>query len=63
MSENKKQDLERSKERMSQEFLPNFPFKYKNTGPLKHARIHETNTKDLMTNEGLTPKIEMEKSW
>ena len=30
---------------MSPEFLSNLPFKYKNTGPLKHARIHETNMK------------------
>ena len=52
---------------MSQEFLSNLPFKYKNTGPLKHARIHETNMKKKKTtwwqNEGLTPKTEMEKSW
>lgn len=27
---------------MTQEFLPNFPFKYKDTDPLKHVRIHET---------------------
>ena len=37
---------------MTQEFLPNFPFKYKDTNPLKCARTHETAriTKiDLMT--------------
>lgn len=36
---------------MTQEFLPNLPFKYKDTGPLKHARIHETDMKKRLLDD------------
>lgn len=46
MSENKKQDLKRSEGKNEPRIFTQFAlFKYKNTGPLKHARIHETNMK------------------
>ena len=46
MSEKKKQDLKRSEGKNEPRIFTQFAlFKYKNTGPLKHARIHETNMK------------------